>query len=207
MSSWAETRATSWFRWNITSPTWISNASSPCETRPSATTTSTLSRRDHPLSDDPGGTVPHVHAREPSTGVLSLTSVLHHLDTGWQLRHRANVVMCHYADFSADLPGEIVRLAEALDIDTNADRAQELAAEATLDRMRDRADDVLPNAGAIWNDDRAFFRAGGFGEWRSRVNEDDLAEYDKTVDAIASPELATWAHHGRLASGTDPAHA
>jgi Sulfotransferase domain len=159
-----------------------------------------------PLSEDPTERF-HTFMRANDMGVLSLASVMHHLDTAWQLRLQANVVMCHYADFSADLPGEIVRLADALEINMNSDRARELAAEATLDRMRDRADDVLPNAGAIWKDDRAFFRAGSFGEWRSRVNKDDLAEYDRTVDAIASSELATWAHYGRLASGTDPAHA
>ena len=157
-----------------------------------------------PLSDDPTERFRmFVHATD--MGVLSLTSVLHHLDTAWQLRHDSNVVMCHYADFSADLPGEIVRLAGALDVDMTRDRARELAAEATLERMRDRADDVLPNAGAIWKDDRAFFRAGGFGEWRSRVNDDDLAEYDRAVRAMTSPELAAWAHRGRLASGVDPA--
>jgi aryl sulfotransferase len=114
------------------------------------------------------------------------------------------VVMCHYADYSADLPAEIVRLAGALNINVTPDRARELAAEATLERMRNRAEDILPNAGAIWKDDRAFFRAGSFGEWRSRVNEDDLAEYETAVNAIASAELATWAHHGRLASGVEP---
>jgi hypothetical protein len=143
--------------------------------------------------------------RATDMGVLSLSSVLHHLDTGWQLRHRPNIVMCHYADFTADLPGEIVRLADALDISMTPVRAQELAAEATLDRMRDRASDVLPNAGAIWKDDRAFFRAGSFGDWRSRVNDDDLAEYDETIKAIVTPQLATWVHHGRLTSGIDPA--
>lgn len=89
--------------------------------------------------------------------------------------------MIHYAGYTNDLPGEIVRLAGALDITMTPDRAQELAAEATLEQMRDRADQLLPNAGAIWSDDRAFFRAGSFGEWRTRVNDDDLAEYDRTV--------------------------
>jgi len=138
-------------------------------------------------------------------GVLNLTGVLHHLDTAWQLRHQPNVAMCHYADFSADLPDEIVRLADFLDIKVTRERAKRLAAEASLDRMRDRAEEVMPNAGAIWRDDRAFFRAGSFGEWRTRVNEDVLVEYDRTVRDIASPELATWAHHGRLACGIDPA--
>jgi hypothetical protein len=99
--------------------------------------------------------------------------------------------MCHYADFSADLSDEIVRLADFLGIKVTRARAKRLAPEATLDRMRDRAEDVVPNAGAIWRNDRAFFRSGSFGEWCTRVNEDVLAEYDRTVRDIASPELAT----------------
>jgi hypothetical protein len=163
----------------------------------------TLPPRPSP-SEDPSERF-RTFVRATDMGVLSLSSVLHHLDTGWQLRHRPNIVMCHYADFTADLPGEIVRLADALDINMSPVRAQELAAEATLDRMRDRANDVLPNAGAIWKDDRAFFRAGSFGDWRSRVNDDDLAEYDETIKTIVTPQLATWVHQGRLTSGIDPA--
>jgi len=156
-------------------------------------------------SDDPRERFRAFVRASGDTGAVCLTSVLRHLDTGWQLRHAPNVVMCHYADYSTDLAGEIVRLATALDINMTLDRAQTLAAEATLERMRDRAADILPNAGAIWRDDRAFFRAGSFGEWRSRVTDDDLVEYDQAVDAVVAPELARWAHHGRIASGLDPA--
>jgi hypothetical protein len=157
-----------------------------------------------PTSDDPAQRF-RTFVRETQDGALSLTHVLHHLDTGWQFRHRPNVILCHYADYSTDLAGEIVRLADALHIDVTPDRARALAQEATLDRMRGRAAEVLPNAGAIWKDDRAFFRAGSFGEWRTRTTDDDLAEYDRTVQAITTPDLATWAHSGRLASGIDPA--
>jgi Sulfotransferase domain len=155
------------------------------------------------VSDDPTERF-RTFVRETQPGVQSLTHVLHHLDTGWQLRQSPNVILCHYADYTADLPGEIVRLADAIHINVTADRARELAAEATLERMRGRAQDVLPNAGAIWRDDRAFFRAGSFGEWRARSSDDDLAEYDRVVRAIATPDLATWAHLGRIASGVDP---
>jgi len=156
-----------------------------------------------PASDDPSERFRTFIRAKPGTGFYSLTGVLHHLDTGWQLRHRGNVVMCHYADYSADLPGEIVRLADALHINTTRQRAEEFAAEATLERMRDRAKDVLPNAGRIWKDDRAFFRAGGFGEWRTRIGDEELAEYDRAANEVVSRELATWAHRGRLASGVD----
>ncbi len=121
-----------------------------------------------PDSDDPAERFRTFVRQSEYNGVVNLTQVLHHLDTAWQRRRDANVVMCHYADYSTDLPGEIVRLADALGIDITNHRARELAEEATLDRMRDRAVEVIPNAGKIWKDDRAFLRSGAFGEWRAQ---------------------------------------
>ena len=158
-----------------------------------------------PVSDDPTERFRTFVQTTEYSGAVNLTVLLHHLDTAWQHRHASNVIMCHYADYTADLPGEIVRLSAALGYDITTNDAERLASEATLDQMRSRAADVIPNAGAIWNDNLAFLRAGGFGEWRTRVNEHDLADYDAAVQAVASPELAAWAHHGRLATGIDPA--
>jgi len=155
-------------------------------------------------SDDPMERFRSFVREREYTGVVNLAQVLHHLDTAWWRRREPNVVMCHYADYSTNLAGELVRLAEALDFDVTDDRARRLAAEASLDRMRGRAADVIPNAGKIWKDDRAFLRSGSFGEWRTRVNERDLIEYDEAVVSMVSPELAQWAHEGRLGSGIEP---
>lgn len=156
------------------------------------------------VSDDPAERFRTFVQSTEYTGVVNLTAVLHHLDTAWQRRHAANVVMCHYADYSTNLPAEIFRLGQALGFDISFERAEELAGEASLDRMRARASEVIPNAGIIWKDDQAFLRAGSFGEWRTRVDDDAIAEYHHVVNATVGPELATWAHQGRLASGIDP---
>ncbi len=71
--------------------------------------------------------------------------------------------------------------------------------------MRERAADVAPNASlGTWKDVRAFFRSGGTGEWRARLSVADLAAYEARVAALVGPDLAAWAHGGRLASGVDP---
>jgi aryl sulfotransferase len=137
--------------------------------------------------------------------LTSLETVLHHLDTAWQRRGAPNVALFHYADYRADLPGEMLRLARVLGIPLGADRAADLAAEAGLERMRERADEVVPGASlGQWKDTAAFLRAGATGEWRSRTDEADLRRYQERVAALVSPDLADWAHHGRLASGVDP---
>jgi hypothetical protein len=135
----------------------------------------------------------------------TLASVLHHLERGWQHRREANVALVHYADLQADLAGELLRLAGVLEIPCAPERARELAAEASLTRMRERAADVAPNASqGIWKDAHAFFRSGASGEWRERLSPADLAAYEARVAQLVSPELAAWAHGGRLASGIDP---
>jgi hypothetical protein len=135
----------------------------------------------------------------------TLASVLHHLDTGWQRRRDANVALVHYADLTADLAGELLRLAHVLAIPCSPERARALAAEASLARMRERSAVDGPSASlGMWKDARAFFRSGASGEWRERVSAADLEAYDARVAQLVGPDLAAWTHGGRLASGTDP---
>jgi hypothetical protein len=142
---------------------------------------------------------------ETSAMPATLASVLHHLDTGWQRRHDANIALFHYADLQDDLAGELLRLARILGVPCSPKRARELAPEASLARMRERAADVAPDVSqGHWKDVRAFFRSGGTGEWRAHLSASDLAAYDARVGALVSPELAVWAHGGRFASGVDP---
>ncbi len=133
----------------------------------------------------------------------TLASLLHHLDTAWQRRHDPNVAMFHYADYQEDLVGEMERLAAVLDLVFNRERLAELAPAASLDRMRERATQVTPEAG-MYVDDRAFFRTGGSGEWADRGTDADRRRYDERVKELASPDLAAWAHLGRIATGIDP---
>jgi len=136
---------------------------------------------------------------------MALASVLHHLDTGWQRRRDPNVALFHYADMTADLEGELLRLARVLGIPCSPDRARELTPEASLARMRERSADVAPDASrGVWKDAHAFFRSGGTGEWRARLLAADLAAYEARVAQLVGPDLAAWAHGGRLASGVDP---
>jgi len=135
----------------------------------------------------------------------SLASVLHHFDTGWQRRRDPNVALFHYADMKTDLAGELLRLARVLGIPCSPERARELAPEASLAQMRERAADVVPNASSgNWKDVRAFFRSGESGEWRARLSAADLAAYEARVAQLVGPDLAAWVHGGRLASGVDP---
>jgi aryl sulfotransferase len=157
-------------------------------------------------SEDPVERFRNFVADESPGTPPTLASVLHHLNTGWQRRHDPNVAFFHYADLTADLAGELLRLARILGIPCSPERAHELAPDASLTRMRERGADVAPSTSqhGHWKDVRAFFRSGGSGEWRARLSAADLTAYEARVAALVGPDLAAWAHGGWLASGIDP---
>ena len=103
--------------------------------------------------------------KPPVQGMGSLANILHHFASLWDRRHRPNVALFHYADYQQDLAGELVRLGRTLGFDIGRDRAEELAAHATLDAMRSRAGELAPDSTeGIWRSNEGFFRAGGRGD-------------------------------------------
>lgn len=130
--------------------------------------------------------------------MVSLANVLHHLDTGWEHRNDTNVGLFHFLDYQRDLVGEMARLAALCSIDLDRERLAELAPEAGIGRMRDRAHEVAPDISKSehWKDPADFFRSGIAGEWVERTTEADRADYDRRVDELVPAELARWVHHG-----------
>lgn len=128
-----------------------------------------------------------------------LEDVLLHLQTFWDRRHDAGVHLFHYSDLLADLPGQLHRLADALSIPVTEARIGELTAGATFDRMRQRADELVPDVGnRIWHSNRDFFHKGTNGQWRRLLDDSGLRRYLRRVDELVGPELAAWAHGGWL---------
>lgn len=128
----------------------------------------------------------------------NLRFLAHHYRTFWEARHRPEVALFHFADYVADLPGELLRLADHLGIAISPERASELAREAAIDRVRHRAADIAPEAHlGLFKDITRFFRAGGTGEGADRMTPEQHRRYDDLVAALVTPDLADWMHHGR----------
>lgn len=143
--------------------------------------------------------------RSPSE-LVSLANVLHHLDTGWDRRVDDNVALFHFLDYQRDLVEEMARLAAHCSLDVDRDRLDELAPEAGIARMRDRAEEVAPDISKSehWRDPARFFRSGTAGEWVDRTTADDRARYDERVDELVPDDLARWIHDGRQTAPAEP---
>jgi aryl sulfotransferase len=138
-----------------------------------------------------------------NVNVMSLSYVLHHLQSFWDRRDEPNIALFHYADLQSDLPGQLRRLAAVLEIELDESRVDELAAAASFAAMRDNAEMVAPNSDtSIWRSTREFFHSGSNGQWREVFDDDMLRRYEERAAALATPDLLAWAHSGWLAVPT-----
>ncbi len=135
-----------------------------------------------------------------SVNIMSLSYVLHHLQSFWDRRDAANIALFHYADLQADLSGQLKRLADVLGIEVDEARVHELAAAASFAAMRDNAEMVAPNSDAhIWKSTSDFFHNGSNGQWRDVFDDEMTRRYEERAPALASPDLLQWAQSGWLA--------
>ena len=132
----------------------------------------------------------------PRDQLDSLPGVMLHLSDAWARRAQRNVVLVHYDDLSADLADEMRRLAGLLGITVPAPAWPALVAAATFDRMRARADDLVPAPPGILVDNAAFFRRGTSGSGRELLTGAERARYHARAAQMAPPGLLSWLHRG-----------
>ncbi|MFI6541288.1 sulfotransferase domain-containing protein [Nonomuraea sp. NPDC050547] len=132
----------------------------------------------------------------PFANLDSLRALIWTQSRAWVRREEANVILLHYADLSADLAGQMRRLAERLGIDVPESRWPELVEAATFRQMRDRATELAPDEQLGYIRDRErFFRSGKSGEWEQFLTAGDRAHYDRRMAELAEPGLLEWLHH------------
>jgi hypothetical protein len=125
----------------------------------------------------------------------SVPGIFWHLCDAWARRGEPNIVLLHYDRLSRDLEGEMRRLAGLLDIVVPEDTWPELVRAATLEGMRARASQLVPD-GSIIKSSAGFFRLGRSGAGREVLTADGLAAYHARAAALAPPDLLDWLHGG-----------
>ena len=136
---------------------------------------------------------------EMGTGRYSyLHAGLKRLSYVWERRDESNVVLVHYEDLSANLAGEMRRVASRLQIAVPEDEWPALIEAATFKQMKAAADQLRPLEGNGINDAvksrAAFFRRGSSGEGRALLTDEEVARYYACAAEIAPPELLAWLH-------------
>lgn len=138
---------------------------------------------------------------DPRAELDSLPGVMWHLSDAWNRRHEPNVVLVHYDDLSADLAGQMRRLARLFGITVPEQIWPRLAEAATFRRMRERADQLTPDPAGVMRDRARFFRQGRSGSGRELLNEAQLDGYHARTAELAPSDLLAWLHRDATAPG------
>lgn len=127
----------------------------------------------------------------PADGLDTLTGLLWHLGTAWQLRDRYRVILVHYRDLDDDLPGQMRRLADALGFTVTDGEIGELAGAAGFEAMKTRAGQTAPDFGRIFKDPARFFR-GSSGQGLAAARPETTELCRQRLESTLPPDLAAW---------------
>ena len=130
---------------------------------------------------------------DPREEMDSLPGVMWHLSDAWARRSQPNVLLFHYDDLSADLAGQMRRLAGELGITVPGPAWPGLVRAATFEQMRARADRFVPGGGVL-KSSAAFFRRGSSGAGRELLTDVEFAHYLARAAQLAPPDLLGWLH-------------
>jgi aryl sulfotransferase len=125
-------------------------------------------------------------------------SPLHHFQTWWDYRHLSNILLIHYNDLLADLPGEIRRIADYLNIAVSPEMLASIADAVSFSNMKTNAEQVVGIMGKSFiGGAQTFINKGTNGRWRAILTESDLDDYAAAVAREATPDCAQWLENGR----------
>lgn len=113
--------------------------------------------------------------------------------TWWEIRNLPNLLMVHFEVLKNNMPQEMRRIAEFLDIPIDESKWSEIVEHCTFEWMRNHGDKVVPLGGAAWAGGvKTFINKGVNGRWRDTLNAEESAEYEARALAELGPECSHW---------------
>lgn len=132
---------------------------------------------------------------------LPAMSFFHFEQSWWDQQRRPNVLLVHYNDLRADLPSEMRRVAEFLDMAVAPDIWPTLVEAAGFESMRREGATLMGSlATVLQGGSSRFFHKGTNERWRGVLRDEDLLLYDAKIATMLSPACSDWVVSGRLAA-------
>jgi aryl sulfotransferase len=119
----------------------------------------------------------------------------------WAARGLPNVLLMHYANLKRDLPGQIKRVAEFLDIDISEADWPAIVEHCTFDYMKKNAAKAAPLGGDIFEGGaESFIFKGSNDRWRDMLTKEDVEAYESQALKELGPECAHWLATGEMST-------
>jgi aryl sulfotransferase len=152
-----------------------------------------------PLEPPKGDVVEYFRDWLRGGGMPLGVSFWEHVQGWWNFRHLPNVMLLHFNNLKADLPGQMRRIAGFLGIEIDEVKFPMMVEHCTFEYMQRTAsqnpllDMVFQNGG------KTFFNKGTNGRWKDLLTTDDLQKYDAAMRTNLTPDCAHWVATGEFA--------
>ncbi len=118
--------------------------------------------------------------------------------TWWQARQHPNVMFLHFADLKRDMPGQMRRIAQFLDITIDESRWPDIVQYCSFDWMKANAVKSVPLGGAFWDGGAdTFINKGVNGRWSEVLTREESAAYEARAENELGSECAQWLADGQ----------
>lgn len=115
----------------------------------------------------------------------------------WQIRNLPNVLLVHFADLKRDMPAEIRRIADFLEIPIDEDRWPDIVEHCSFAWMKKNAAKTVPLGGAFWDGGaEVFINKGENGRWTTTLTDEENAQYEKMAVSELGSECVRWLMSG-----------
>ena len=117
----------------------------------------------------------------------------------WDIRSLPNICLLHFNELKADLPGQIRRVADFLDVPVDPATFDQIVEHCTFDWMKKHAANTVPLGGIFWDGGaETFIHKGTNGRWVDELTEDDINAYLEKARTELSPECNAWLATGNV---------
>lgn len=115
----------------------------------------------------------------------------------WDVRDLPNIYMLHFNNLKKDLPGEIRRIAEFLEIPIDEEKFPVILEHCSFDWMKANASQFAPGNGCFWEEGASqFINKGSNGRWRDILTPNEIKEYEDMAETTLGKECAKWLETG-----------
>ncbi|RXF73179.1 sulfotransferase domain-containing protein [Hansschlegelia zhihuaiae] len=111
----------------------------------------------------------------------------------WAMRELPNLLLLHFNELKADLPGQVRCIAAFLDIPVEPGRWDAILEHCGFAYMKRHASKSVPLGGAFWDGGaQTFVHQGTNGRWRDILTAEDCRRYEETARHELGEACAHW---------------
>jgi aryl sulfotransferase len=116
----------------------------------------------------------------------------HHLASFWAHCDEENVLLAHYDDMTADLAGEMRRVADFLELEVDEDRFPAQVEQCTFAAMKARPDEISDYDRLFVNGAETFLYKGTNGRWRDVLTPAELDAFARAQAEALPADAVAW---------------